>query len=379
LNILHVITGLNQGGAEAALYRLVSSSPPIIQHTIISVMNDGFYGSRLQECGAKVHTLDMRNSRISLWGLLRLYQIIRRTKPDVVQTWMYHANLIGGLIARLAGVRAIIFGIHHADTDFSKFKWTSILVVYINKFISYFIPVGIVYVSENNRESHRKFGFCSATDKIIYNGVDLNQFRPSETERVRTRVEWDIKPDEILIGLVARWNVYKDHRNLLEALSLLAAKSIPIRCVLVGTEMDAGNLTLTDLIATYGLEMNMILAGSRPDVPAVMNALDLHVLSSSGEAFGNVTVEAMACGTPCVSTDVGAASMIIGDAGWVVPPRDAVRLSQGIEAGMAALNSCDRNSIRINCRQRVSELFGVEKMVESYLTLWAMAINKTKG
>jgi glycosyltransferase involved in cell wall biosynthesis len=71
--------------------------------------------------------------------------------------------------------------------------------------------------------------------------------------------------------------------------------------------------------------------------------------------------------------------MIIGDAGWVVPPRDAVRLSQGIEAGMAALNSCDRNSIRINCRQRVSELFGVEKMVESYLTLWAMAINKTKG
>lgn len=376
MKVLHVIAGLSQGGAEAVLYRLVSASRSTVQHTVVSLTGDGFYGSRLRDRGAKVHALDMRRSRLSWRGVQRLYQIIRQTKPDVVQTWMHHANLLGGGIAWLAGVRCVVWGIHSLNLDPKYNSLIHRLVGHTSALFSDVLPVAIVFVSKESIEIHRKLGFRSSVNKIIPNGVDLIHFRINETERIQIRSEWGIGSDELLLGFVARWDPYKDHRNLLEALSLLAEKSIVFRCALVGSEMDEENLPLTALIAAYGLVKHIILAGPRPDIPAVMNALDLHVLSSIGEAFPNAILEAMACGTPCVTTDVGGVASIVGDTGWVVPPRAPEALATAIESAIGAFDGKGKGALGRACRERIEQHFNLNAMVDSYIKLWKESVKR---
>ena len=110
MKIIHIITGLSNGGAEAVLFRLATRDGNNC-HQVISLMDAGYYGERLIAAGLKVHTLDMSRGRVTVSGITKLYKLLKVTKPDVVQTWMYHADLIGGILARLAGIRTVIWGI----------------------------------------------------------------------------------------------------------------------------------------------------------------------------------------------------------------------------------------------------------------------------
>lgn len=368
--VLHIITGLSQGGAEEVLWRLVEASSASCRHTVVSLTGEGCYGKLLRQCGATVHALEMRRGRVSWRGLRRLYEIVDKTRPDVVQTWMHHANLVGGSIARLAGVRAVAWGIHSPDLDPTRNRFRTRLLGHLSGLLSGVIPLAIVYVSKEALEAHRKLGFRSSLSLTILNGVDIERFRPDHTERSRIREEWGVGPEDFLLGYVARWDPYKDHRNLLSALSILAERAIPFRCALVGAEMDAGNAALAGEISAHGLEKRMIAAGSRSDIPAVMNALDLHVLSSAAEAFGNVTVEAMAAGTPCVTTNVGPATLIVGNTGWLVEPNAPHALAATIESAMVKIKEKGKYRLGEATRDRVKRLFSLERMVQSYLTLW---------
>jgi glycosyltransferase involved in cell wall biosynthesis len=178
-----------------------------------------------------------------------------------------------------------------------------------------------------------------------------------------------------LIGTVGRYDPQKDHANLLQALVLLRSRNIPLRCVLVGTNLDGENQELLAQIQRLGLEKTVMLLGRRTDIPAVMSALDVHVLPSAyGEAFPNVVAEAMACETPCVVTDVGDAAYIVGDMGWVVPPRNALTLANAIEQALIALkNPADWQQRKTAARQRIEQNFSIERMVAQYHAVWAEA------
>src|SRR5690554_457154 len=132
-----------------------------------------------------------------------------------------------------------------------------------------------------------------------------------------------IPSDAILIGMIGRFNPEKDHHNFLSGLASLYVSGRDVKGILIGEGLDECNETLMAWVRELGLEKQLLLLGQRNDIPDILNALDLHVLSSSSEAFPNVIAEAMACGTPCVSTDVGDARLMIGDVGWVVPPRSS--------------------------------------------------------
>jgi glycosyltransferase involved in cell wall biosynthesis len=178
--------------------------------------------------------------------------------------------------------------------------------------------------------------------------------------------------DTPLLGMVGRFDPQKDHENLLRALDQLKQAGTLFRCVLVGRGLDATNDQLTAWLEQYGFQDDVLLLGQRSDVPAVMSALDLHVLSSAyGEAFPNVLAEAMACGTPCVTTDVGDAAAIVGDTGWVAPPADTARLAEAIEAALAVRDdSSVWQARREAARTRVAERFSLEKMVAAYHAVW---------
>ncbi len=373
-SILHIITGLDNGGAQAALYRLCTSDLNN-RHSVISLLDEDKYGPLLKDADIKVYCLHMPRGGVSLSGLITLWQLIRQIKPDVVQTWMYHADLLGGIIARLAGMRSICWGVRHSDVHPVKTKRSTRLVVWCCAQVSRWLPIKIVCCAHKALQVHRQLGYPAEKFDVIPNGYDLNKFRPDQEARARLRSELGIADSLPLLGMVARFDPQKDHLNLVKALSILKQAGVDFRCLLVGPSLTAHNQELLRYIAEYDIGDKLILLGPRNDIPVVMNALDVHILSSAyGEAFPNVLAEAMACGTPCITTDVGDAALIASNLGWVVPGQDAEALAAGIKQSLAALNNrAEWQDRQQRCRKRMQESFSIEKMVAAYRQVWLEA------
>ncbi len=372
LRVLHVITGLGQGGAESVLFRLATYPEAGVEHTVISLTDEGIYGERLRAAGVAVRALGMKRGRVTLGGFMELRRLIADARPDAVQTWMYHADLIGGLAARLAGVRAIAWGIRNSGEHLERSSRSARLVLRACALLSGRVPKAIVCAAQKAAQRHADKGYRRDRLVVISNGYDLSRYAPDAAARARARAEWGVVGDAPVIGCVARWDPLKDHANLLRAVAALVrdGRDAGLRCVLIGRGMTADNPELGALIDRLGLRERLVLAGPSDDVPAAMNGLDLHVLSSCAEGFPNVVAEAMACGVYCVVTDVGDAAYIVGDTGVVVPAEQAEALARGIETALREVAARGRERAGEPARARVLEHFDLARMVQSYIAVW---------
>lgn len=369
MKILHIINDLDDGGAEAVLYRLCTGDKAT-EHQVVSLMGPGKYGPMLTECGIRVYALGMPRGKITLKALDSLKSIINSSKADAIQTWMYHSDLIGGLCAKFSGMNNIYWGIHHTTLLAGKSKFSTVLVSNINAALSWFVPQRIVCCARKSAEVHSQSGFNATKFTVIPNGYDLQVFKADRDSRERIRESLGIGDNQNLVGFVARYDPLKDHVNLLTALSKLKDTEEPPVCLLVGTGMDKDNAQLMADIERLGLTETVRLLGRRSDIPAIMNALDLHILSSCSEGFPNVLAEAMACGTPCVSTDVGDAADIVGESGLIVPPGNPEALARAIST-MLAQRHTDQWSERCAAAQKhIQENFSLETMVSRYHQVW---------
>lgn len=367
--ILHVITGLNDGGAEAVLYRLCTYDSSSRVHHVVSLVDMGKYGPLLAAKGIRVTCLNMPRGRVTLHGILHLWNILRKENPDLIQTWMYHSDLLGGTLAFLAGHRNIIWGIHHTSLNPNENSRGTIMVARICALISRIIPKKIICCAESARDAHIAFGYSSSRMHVIPNGYDLSTFCPAPSSRARVRNELGLRSDDPVIGFVARFDPLKDHATLLAALSQM--DPCPT-CLLVGAGMDESNSELMELAKSLNVSGKIRLLGKRNDIPSIMNALDIHVMSSSGEAFPNVLAEAMACMTPCISTDVGDARNIVGNTGWIVPVRSPESLAHAIIQAPSEKRSTQQWIQRQrSARHRIESLFSISKMVEDYHAAWS--------
>ena len=380
MKVLHVITGLGDGGAEAVLHRLITHDPHD-EHQVVSLTGLGKYGPLLAERGVAVTALNMPRGRLTWAGVRGLWRAVRQARPDVIQTWMYHADLLGGVAGRLAGV-PVVWGVHNTTLEPGRSSRGTIIVARACGWLSRWAPRRIVVCAQAAVGVHAALGYDRARMVVIPNGYDLARFRPDGEARARLRREWAVPDDVPLLGMVARFDPYKDHPNLIAALGRLRQAGHVFRTVLVGTGVDAGNAALAQAVRSAGLHEEVRLLGPRADIPAVMNALDVHVLSSSAEAFPNVLAEAMACGTPCVTTDVGDAVAIVGETGWVAPPRDAAALAGALEQALHAWRDAPVWRARQRaCRQRIEQRCSIEAMVQRYRSVWeeAVALDHAKG
>lgn len=373
--VTHIITGLNDGGAEAVLYRLCKHDAKH-SHIVISLMYEGKYGPRLLAAGVDVYCLNMPRGRATLSGITKLYRLLRNIRPDIVQTWMYHADLIGGIVARLAGIKAICWGIRHSNLEPGKSSRSTIFIARLCAILSRWVPRAIVSCSAQAAQVHQRLGYVKEKFTVIANGYNLEEFSPNSQDGKRLRTEWGVGEDVPLLGMVARFDPQKDHQGLLNALVKLKEVGQPFCCVLVGTGMDSDSQILKQMVEKTDLQNYIKLLGRRNDIPAIMNALDVHVLSSSfGEAFPNVIAEAMACGTPCVTTDVGDAALIVGDTGWIVPLSEPDALFQAISHAIAEMQDEEKWVKRKTaCREQVVNNFSIEKMIDSFHSVWRKSL-----
>lgn len=371
MNITHIITGLNDGGAEAALARLCIADKDN-QFVVISLMGPGKYGTLLNEAGVKVECLNMPAGKATISGIVKLYKLLKKYKPDIVQTWMYHADFIGGVVARLAGVKDIFWGVHHSNLTPEHSKKSTIYIAKACSCLSYFIPKKIICCANKSAAVHSEVGYCKSKLHVIYNGYDLELFTMNQQDESQIKTEFRIDTSTVLLGMVSRFHPFKDHENLINALGLVKKSNYIFKCILVGGGISDRNKALVEWIESNGLEAEVILVGSRNDIPKIMNGIDIHILSSSSEAFPNVLSEAMACGTPCVTTDVGDAAHIVGDTGWVAKPQNSQDLaSKIVEAINMKAHSKDAWEARqLKARERIENNFKIETMVSKYNEIW---------
>lgn len=371
---LHIISGLHDGGAEASLFQLCRGEPRFA-HRVVSMMGEGKYGPLLRRAGIPVHTLDMPRGRVTIAGLFKLYRVLCNEQIDVVQTWMYHADLMGGLMAHIASSAPVFWNIRHGDLRTGDVSRSAILSARACARLSRHIPRGIICCAGTAAESHAKLGYDANRMTVIPNGVDIDRFHLNSGFREEIRTEFGIEPDTVLLGNVGRFNPVKNHAGLLQAMATLRDRRVHFRCLFVGPQINPENAVLLDAIERYKLQDQVILVGPRTDVEKIMNAIDIHVSASRTEGFPNVLAEAMACGTPCVTTDAGDASKIIGDNGWLVPVETQDALVTAISEALVEIQQAEiwhaRQSAGI---VNIQQKFSIDRMQRAYTDLWCSEI-----
>lgn len=364
--IVFIITGLSTGGAEMMLLKVLARldrqrfSPRVISLTTL-----GELAPRIAALGIPVDALGMKPGLPSPPGFFRLVRTLKRLNADVVHTWMYHADLLGGLAARLAGVTAIGWCIRNSNLDRDKTKFSTRAVVGLCASISKWVPSRILSCSEQARQVHVACGYAAEKMVVVPNGFDLARFKPDEGARKRVRTELGLDVDTPLIGLIGRFDPQKNHAGFFEAVGILHRRMPHVHFVLAGQGVDRGNVALVQAMTEAGVLDHTHLLGLRNDVPDLMAALDVLASSSYGEAFPNVLGEALACGVPCAVTDVGDSAYIVGDTGRVVAPGDMAELAAALEA-LLALPPPEKAALGARARARVAEYFEIGKVVQQY-------------
>ena len=324
IKVVHIINALNYGGAEVMLCSLLARTDrERFESMVVALIDVLPLAERVEALGIPVRAIGMRPGVPDPRGVARLARLLHRERPQVVQTWMYHSNLIGGIAARLSVLAPVVWGVHEVRAE----KRTTLWTMAAGARLSRRLPARIVCCSESARRVHEQQGYATEKLMTIPNGFDTGAFRPDPTARFEVRRELGVGPDTLLVGLVARYSPPKDPLNFLRAAALLKDWCPGVHFVLCGTQMDEANAELVSVVEAYGLRGRCHLLGTRHDMPRLTASLDLAVLSSISEAFPLALGEALACGVPCVATNVGDSAAIIGESGRIVPPRDPQALA----------------------------------------------------
>lgn len=368
--ILHVITGLNTGGAEMMLYKILSSTKAFNYIVIcLSVDKNTVIAKKITDLGITIYYLDLSLNLHLLTVVQRIQKILKNECPDVIQGWMYHGNLAAIFCSFVSKTRTpVIWNVRRSLHDLKTEKLATRLIIKLNSFLS-FLPSKIIFNSQISAVQHEAIGFIKQKTLLIPNGFDLSEFAPNMNNRIRIRRELGINEDEVLIGLVGRYHPIKGHSNFLKAASLLSSQLDNIKFVLVGKNVDHDNEMLTSEIRDLGLYEKIILLGSRDDIPALTNAFDIATSASSGEAFSNTLGEAMATGIPCVATDVGDSRLLLNSIGVIVEPGSPLSLSEGwnhlISAGKEG-----RAKLGILAREHIQQHYSLNSVSSLYTALY---------
>ena len=367
--VVHVITGLMVGGAEVMLARLVEALDPSIDNRVICLSPGGPIADKIRALGVPVLELGLPAGGRALLGLPTLVRELRAAEPDVVHTWMYHADFLGGIAAKALGI-PVVWALHNSTLDPVQTRRSTRWIVHLLARLSGTVPVRIVSCSEVGTRVHEAIGYEPSRMIVIPNGFDTEQFKPNPQFRAEARRAWNCQADDLVIGHVARFHAQKDHGTFLKAAGLALAAEPRLRFVLYGSNVTPDNAALIAWARAAGILDRCSFLGQEAAVQRKLPGFDLLVSSSSfGEAFPLVLGEAMASGVLCVTTDVGDSAAIVGDLRRTVPPSDPAALANAILNAAHLTDSARRIAIDTGI-ERIQQNFALSKIAERYRALY---------
>ncbi|MEQ8964375.1 MAG: glycosyltransferase [Azospirillaceae bacterium] len=355
---MHVITGLERGGAEGVLERLVTAKDGLpSSQPVVSLLSGGVHRPAIERAGVRVVDLGMRRGRISPLAVVRLARLIRRHRPRIVQTWLYHADLVG-LAALLISGRwrstRLIWGVRASDMVEAGSPASLRLLIRLCARLSG-LPAAVIANSEAGRDAHRRYGYRASRFEVIHNGIDTAAFRPRPEARRRLLDRAGLDEGQTIVVHVARVAPKKDHKTLIAAARRLS---------------DTVIIAIGD--GTEALPRLPTLVGIGPDdaMPELLPGADIAVSCSAfGEGFSNAVGEAMAAGIPVVTTDVGDAALVVGDTGLIVPPRNPTALAEAIGT-LVAMDPAERRALGMRARSRIEREFSLPVMLSRFADVY---------
>lgn len=364
IRLIFLVRSLDAGGAERQLTQLVRGlDKKRFDITVLTFYGGGeLWDDVASLSNVKLVSLEKKGrwDLVSFWQ--RLIQQIKVLQPHVIHAYLGVANELALVSGKVAGSK-VVWGLRASNMDFSKYDWLQGATFHIGAFFSRWADLIIVNSSAGQRH-YLANRYSKRAMITVSNGINCDKFYPCANLGRQVRNQWGIAQDRVLIGMVARLDPMKDHITFLQAAARLLKQRDDIWFVCVGNGEAGYKQGLMQWVVDLGIGEHVIWAGSRRDITAVYNSFDIAVLASKTEGFPNVVGEAMACGIPCVATDVGDASVIVGSSKQVVPAQDPEALAEAI-VWILNLSDDERKQVGENGRLRIIENFSLQTMVST--------------
>jgi glycosyltransferase involved in cell wall biosynthesis len=277
-----------------------------------------------------------------------------------VYAFLGTANLFALLVRPFCTPFQLVWGVRASNMDLQNYGLFTRITYWLEAKLSRFADL-IICNSVAGRSHAVQKGFPADRAVVVPNGIDTDRFRPDPELRARARATWGIGPEEVAVGILARLDPIKDHSTFLRAAQIVIAQVPNARFICIGDGPADYAAELRALGEELGIGRGLIWAGNTNNSVMSLNGLDVLCSSSTGEGFPNSILEGMACGKPCVVTDVGDSRLIIGDAGVSVPPRNPAALAQALVEVLKAGPSV----VAGEARARVIAHFSIDRMVEA--------------
>jgi glycosyltransferase involved in cell wall biosynthesis len=376
--VAHIITGLSTGGAEMMLYKLLSHmDKSLFKSCVISLSDFDHVGTKIEKLDVPVFALELHHKANRVAKLIRFHRLLRTFRPDIVQTWMYHADLLGSILTKMSlnSKTRIMWNIRHSDFDPRKEKLSTRIVVMMGSFLSHILPCIILCNSYNGKLVHKQMGYSTHKLKVIQNGFETDVFLPNPVHYANLRTKLKIPAESPIIGMVARYHYQKNHYGFFQAANIIK-KNIPnANFVLCGKNIGLENKALKESIEKYKIGGCTYLLGQQDDINKIQAGFDVAVSNSTvGEGCPNVIGEAMSCGVPCVATDVGDSAYLIKDTGLTILPGDPSALAEACIT-LLRLNKSDLHNLGRAARRRICQHFSIKKIAKQYEQVYLSVAN----
>ena len=368
IKIIHIISSLEKGGAQGLLLEIIQNlQEPKYCHLIISLKPGNAYQEIISSKNIKVVSLNMNPLRL-LSSLLKILRTLMQFKPNIIQSWMYHADFLTIMLRPFFNNSNIIWSFHHADPQ--KNKMSSILIAKVCSRFSSIIPVSIIACSDITKKDHIKFGYSDKKIVVIDNGVDINRFT--------FKPKLPISIDEPVIGFIGRWHQIKGHETFIKAAKILSNRISSPRFIMIGSNLDDSNYELVQVIKTNGLGNSIELYGEEEiDIRKYYQMMDIYICSSWSESFSLTIVESALEGIPIISTDVGIVRDIVSDGNLISEVGDSEAIAKSVIKLLDYKNEIIEAQLKDNY-QRAKKRFSLERMLGEYKDVYSQVFRYRK-
>ena len=368
--ILFLVRRLDGGGAERQLLLLAGElQKREYDVTLAAYYSGGVYDQYVAETGVRFVCLNKGGLRRNVRFFRRALRLVQALDPDVIHGYMDTGNIVASALKPFARRSLIVWGVRVSELDLSYYDVAGRLLSHLTRLVSGSADL-IICNSRSGANDAIRAGYPRGKIAVVPNGIDVHRFSPAPERAKKLRLEWGVAKNEFLIGLVGRLHPMKGHATFIAAAKILSERRNDVRFVCLGDGVEPHRSKILDLLASAGLGDRLLVRSFSHEINAVYTALDVSTSSSLfGEGFSNSIAESMACGTPCVVTDVGDSRLIVSGLGVVVSPQDPVELAAGWEKVLSRTGP----SLSTSCRERIARTFTVDNLTDATIQALRLA------